>query len=193
VIPPESPWFAPGVREYPFDPARALALLAGGTFTVELLALPTYREPELLAPMLQAVGITLVTRRVDDATRAQLLREHRFQLALLQHIGIGGDPDVLRRWSADQEANDAAQGFVWRDAAYSRLAEAQAVTLDSGQRRALVGQMQQRLADELPTIPLYVRRFYWLYNSSAYTPMNTFGGLMNGIPLAQNKLTFLRR
>ena len=97
------------------------------------------------------------------------------------------------RWSADQEANDAAQGFVWRDAAYSRLAEAQAVTLDSGQRRALVGQMQQRLADELPTIPLYVRRFYWLYNSSAYTPMNTFGGLMNGIPLAQNKLTFLRR
>ncbi len=193
VIPPESPWFAPGVREYPFDPARALALLAGGTFTVELLALPTYREPELLAPMLQAVGITLVTRRVDDATRAQLLREHRFQLALLQHIGIGGDPDFLRRWSADQEANDAAQGFVWRDAAYSRLAEAQAVTLDSGQRRALVGQMQQRLADELPTIPLYVRRFYWLYNSSAYTPMNTFGGLMNGIPLAQNKLTFLRR
>jgi len=126
--------------------------------------------------MLRAVGITLVTRRVDEKTRTQLLREGNFQLALLQHVGISGDPDYLRRWSAGQETNDAAQGFVWRDAAYSQLANAQAETLDPAQRRALVAQLQVRLADELPTIPLYMRRFHWLYNSSAYTPMNTFGG-----------------
>jgi peptide/nickel transport system substrate-binding protein len=193
IIPPESPWFATGLRDYPFDPVRARSLLAGQAVTLELLALPTYREPELLAPLLQAVGITLVTRRVDDATRAQLLRERRFQLAELQHIGIGGDPDFLRRWATGQEANDAAQGFVWRDSAYTQLATLQAETLDPVQRRTIVGQLQQRLADELPTIPLYVRPFYWIYDSTKYTPMNTWGGLMNGIPLAQNKLSFLRR
>jgi peptide/nickel transport system substrate-binding protein len=193
VIPPDSPWITAGLPPYAFDVHAAESLLGGRSYALELLSLPSYREPELLEPMLRAVGIALVTRRVDDKTRTQLLREGNFQLALLQHVGISGDPDYLRRWSTGQETNDAAQGFVWRDAAYSQLANAQAETLDPAQRRALIAQLQVRLADELPTIPLYMRRFYWLYNSSAYTPMNTFGGLMNGIPLAQNKLTFLRR
>jgi peptide/nickel transport system substrate-binding protein len=53
--------------------------------------------------------------------------------------------------------------------------------------------MQAILADELPTIPLYYRRFYWVYDQQRYTPMNTWGGLMNALPFVQNKLTFLRR
>jgi peptide/nickel transport system substrate-binding protein len=193
VVPPESPWFAPGLPDDTFDPARARQLLAGQTFTFELLALPTYREPELLAPMLEAVGITLVTRRVDDQTRAQLLREGSFQLALLQHIGVGGDPDFLRRWDVGQESNDAAQGWTFHDITYSQLAEQQARTLDPDRRRILVGQLQQIVAEELPTIPLYDRRFYWVYDRTKYGPMNTWGGLMNGVPFAENKLTFLRR
>jgi peptide/nickel transport system substrate-binding protein len=52
--------------------------------------------------------------------------------------------------------------------------------------------MQVILADQLPTLPLYYRRFYWVYDSTKYLPMNTWGGLMNGIPLVQNKLSFLR-
>jgi ABC-type transport system substrate-binding protein len=52
VVPPESPWFATGLPDYPFDTARARQLLAEQAFTLELLALLTYREPELLAPML---------------------------------------------------------------------------------------------------------------------------------------------
>jgi peptide/nickel transport system substrate-binding protein len=193
VTPPESPWFAPGVREYPFDPGRARALLGGQSLSLELLALPAYREPELLEPMLRAVGINLVTHRVDDKTRAQLLREGSFQVALLQHIGIGGDPDFLRRWVSGEEGNDAAQGLVWRDPAFVQLANAQAAELDPARRKILVDQLQQRLADELPTVPLYDRRFYWVYNATVYIPINTWGGLMNGIPLGHNKLTFLRR
>ena len=84
----------------------------------------------------------------------------------------------------------ASSGATPRIASCATL---QAETLDPVLRRTLVGQLQQRLADELPTIPLYVRRFYWIYDSTKYTPMNTWGGLMNGIPLAQNKLSFLRR
>jgi hypothetical protein len=61
----------------------AEALPGRSSYTLELFSLPTYREPELLEPMLRAVGITLVTRSVDDQTRTQLLRERNFQLALL--------------------------------------------------------------------------------------------------------------
>ena len=58
------------------------------------------RNPEhaaALRPMLQAVGITLNVQKADAATRNQLLSEGTFQMALTSHIGVGGDPDYLRR------------------------------------------------------------------------------------------------
>jgi peptide/nickel transport system substrate-binding protein len=51
--------------------------------------------------------------------------------------------------------------------------------------------MQEILADELPTIVLYHRRFYWVYDPAVFTPLETAGGLMNGIPFPDNKLTLL--
>jgi peptide/nickel transport system substrate-binding protein len=51
--------------------------------------------------------------------------------------------------------------------------------------------MQQILAEELPTIVLYHRRFYWVYDPAVFTPMLTAGGLMNGIPFPNNKLALL--
>jgi peptide/nickel transport system substrate-binding protein len=192
VIPPETPWFNPRLPSYPYDPERARALLQGQSYTLELLTDPTNREPELMQPMLQAVGIKLDVKRVDGATRTQLLREGNFQLAMLQHVGIGGDPDFLRRWSSGEEANDYAQGFTFRDPEYVNLAREQVATVDPTQRKQLVFRMQEILADQLPTIPLYYRRFYWVYDTQAYTPMNTWGGLMDGLPFVQNKLSFLR-
>ncbi len=193
VIPPETPWFAPSVTQYAYDPAAARALLGGQRISLEMLANPEYREPELLQPMLDAVGVTLQTQRVDAQTKAQLLREKRFQVAEQQHIGIGGDPDFLRRWYVGQESNQSAQGDTLRDPAFDALAEQQAATTDVPTRKALVTRMQQVLADDVPTIPLYYRRFYWLYDSTRLSPMNTAGGLMNGIPFVDNKLIFLSR
>jgi peptide/nickel transport system substrate-binding protein len=191
VIPPETPWFSPSVTQYPFDAAAARALIGNRSIDLELLANTTYREPELLQPMLQDVGIQLTLKRVDGPTKTQLLQDGHFQLAELQHIGVGGDPDYLRQWALGQESNESAQGFVLHDAAFLTLAQQQAATLDVNSRKEIVGHMQQLLADELPTIPLYYRRFYWIYDSASVTPMNTWGGLMNGIPFVLNKLIFL--
>jgi peptide/nickel transport system substrate-binding protein len=193
IVPPETPWFNPALPAYGFDPQRAKQLLGGQLLSLELLADPTYREPELLQPMLQAVGVTLNVKRVDAKTRTQLLREGNFQLAEVQHLGVGGDPDFLRRWQEGVEANDFAQGWTFANPEFAQLARAQAVTLDTAARQQLVYRMQAILADELPTIPLYYRRFYWVYDQQSYAPMNTWGGLMNALPFVQNKLTFLRR
>ncbi|MCS6801827.1 MAG: ABC transporter substrate-binding protein [Dehalococcoidia bacterium] len=193
VVPPSSPWYNPNVRQYPYDPAAARALLRGEQLTIELLTDPANREPDLIAPMLQAVGITLVIKRVDSATRTALLREGNFQLAQVAHIGVGGDPDFLRRWYAGEEANDFAQGSIFNNAEFDRLARDSAATVDERQRRAIVNRMQELLAEELPTIVLYHRRFYWAYDRTVFAPMTTWGGLMNGIPFPHNKLAFLRR
>jgi peptide/nickel transport system substrate-binding protein len=193
VVPPESPWFNPDLPVYGFEPQRARELLGGTSFTLELLADPAYREPELIQPMLLAVGVTLNIKRVDAKTRTQLLREGNFEIAEVQHLGVGGDPDFMRRWQEGVESNDFAQGWTFTHDEFTQLAAAQASTLDPAARRAIVYRMQAILADELPTLPLYHRRFYWVYDQQRYGPMNTWGGLMNALPFVQNKLTFLRR
>ncbi len=191
VVPPETPWHNPSLKQYEYDPERARELLGGRTYTLDLVADAAAREPELMTPMLEAVGIKLNLQRVDPPTRAQLLTEGKFQLALTAHIGAGGDPDYLRRWYAGEEANAFAQGSVFHNEEYTRLGEEQAATLDTERRRAVVFKMQEILAEHLPTIVLYHRRFYWVYDSSIFTPMETFGGLMNGIPFPNNKLALI--
>jgi peptide/nickel transport system substrate-binding protein len=193
VLPPGSPWHKPDLPDYPLDPERARALLKGERHTIELIADPTNREPELIQPMLEAVGVTLAVKRVDGKTRSQLLREGSFQLGQVQHIGVGGDPDFLRRWYAGEEPNDYAQGSVFRDPEFERVGRQQAAETDPDKRRGLVFRMQEILAEQLPTLPLYYRRFYWAYDKTKYAPMNTWGGLLDGAPLVQNKLTFLAR
>lgn len=191
VVPPETPWFNPSLPQYAHDPERARALLDGQTLTLTLIADTNAREPDLMQPMLAAVGIALEIQRVDAATRVHLLREGDFQMALTAHIGVGGDPDYLRRWYAGEEANAFAQGSIFAHAEYTRLGEAAAATLDPAERRELVFAMQAILAEELPTIVLYHRRFYWIYDPAVFTPMRTWGGLMNGIPFPNNKITLI--
>ncbi len=191
VIPPETPWFNPDLNQYDFDPDRARELLGGEQISIDLIADASARDPDIFAPMLEAVGITLKVQRVDSATRIQLARDGEFDLAFLTHIGVGGDPDYLRRWYSGEETNAFAQGSIFTNEQYTRLADAQAETLDAGEREEIVFDMQAILAEELPTIVLYHRRFYWIHDPVLFTPMETWGGLMNGIPFPHNKIALI--
>lgn len=191
VVPPETPWYNPALKQYPYDPEQARALLGGQTYTLELIADTNSREPDLMQPMLEAVGITLNVHRLDAPTRVQILSEGDFQMVLTSHIGVGGDPDYLRRWYAGEEANEFANGLVFHNPEFAKLGEEQAATLDLETRREIVFRMQEILAEELPTIALYHRRFYWIYDPDVLMPMETWGGLMSGIPFPNNKLTLI--
>jgi peptide/nickel transport system substrate-binding protein len=209
VVPPTDAWYNERVAQYPYDPPLARALLGetgyldrdrdgwledrdGVPLQIELVA-SAGREAELIQQMLRQVGIDVRIRAVDPATRAQLGSEGRFQMLLATHTGSGGDPDYLRTWFVGAEASQFARGSAMRSPEYTRLARLQARTLDPGARRRLVHRMQMMLTEELPTLPLYYRRFFWIYDSRKFTPIATRGGVLNAIPLADNKLVFLLR
>jgi peptide/nickel transport system substrate-binding protein len=208
VIPPTDPWYGGRIRQYPYDPERARALLRehgyadrdgtgpvggrpAGALRMTLIATDA-PGAELIQQMLRHTGFDVTLRTVDPATRAQLATEGRFQMMFTTHIGSGGDPDYLRTWFTGLDANLFARGSVMRSPEYLRLArlEMLAPTLDL--RRQTIDQMQGLLSEELPTLPLYYRRFFWIYDSRKITPFRTWGGLLNGIPLIENKLIFVR-
>ncbi len=210
VIPPESPWYA-RVKDYPHDPERARRLLDqagvvdrdgdglrelpdGAKLTVELLADPASDDAKLVMAQLRAVGLTSRLLVGDPKTRTELQQKRAFQLALTGHIGVGGDPDFLRRWFAGEVFNAFEFGNALHSPEFDSLAEAQVRETDVGKRRELIARMQQVLAEELPTLPLYHRRLYFVYDPAKWDRwFNTAGGIMTGIPLLENKLAFLGR
>ena len=129
IVPPDTPWFNPAIMEYPYDPNKAKALLGGQTYAIDLLADPADRHPDLMKPMLEAVGITLNVQQVDTATRLQLLSDGKFQLALTSHIGIG----VIRTTCGagmPVKRRTRSLRVIFKNAQYAQLGEEQAATLD---------------------------------------------------------------
>ncbi|HYM90118.1 MAG TPA: ABC transporter substrate-binding protein [bacterium] len=208
IIPPGTAWSNPAVKQVPYDPAQAAVLLdrlgtrmgadglrrtaAGTPVKVDLLTDPSAPDAPLIQQMLRRVGIEVALLPADPKTRSALVREGKFQMLLTTHIGVGGDPDFLRRWFTGEQANAFALGDALDNEEFHRLASQQVRTLDAGARRQMVFRMQEILADEMPTLPLYYRRFYWVYNGAKLHPFETLGGLLDGIPLIENKLAFLR-
>jgi peptide/nickel transport system substrate-binding protein len=208
LIAPGTTWSNPATKHYPYDPVRATALLdrlgtkvaadgirrtrEGTPLRVELLTDPTYAEPPLIQQALRRTGIEVALVPADAKSRGALAREGRFQMLMTTHIGIGGDPDFLRRWFTGGSANAFAQGDSLDNDEFRRLAAQQVRTLDPVRRRQIIFRMQEILAEEVPTLPLYYRRFYWIYNSAKLHPVQTLGGLLDGIPLIENKLILLR-
>lgn len=211
LIPPGSPWASATVRSYPYDPDQARRLLAaaglvdrngdgrrelpdGTPLALDLVADPAIPDGGLVVAQLRAVGVEARIVSGDAKTRTDLQRRRAFHLALTSHIGVGGDPDFLRSFFSGGATNAFAYGDALHNARFDAVAAAQARELDPAARKAEVAELQDILAAELPTLPLYYRRFYFVYDPRAWDRWaNTAGGIMNGIPLLENKLAFLDR
>lgn len=81
MIPPGSPWYNPATPQYPYDPARARALLdglgyragadgmrempQGGPLTIDFLADPAAADIEIIRIMPREVGLAVLPLVAD--------------------------------------------------------------------------------------------------------------------------------
>ena len=196
VIPPGSPWHNSTVTQHPYDQARARSLLDSVGFdrstSIQLLADTGATDAEVVQSMLAQVGIKVEVVSADPKTRTARLKALDYQVGLLKHIGVGGDPDFLRRWYTGQAFNAFELGNVIHRPDFLQLAKQQSQETESSRRHSLVDRMQAILAEDLPTLPLYHQRFYLIYRPGAWNRwFNTWSGIMSGIPLNDNKLALL--
>ncbi|QAY67448.1 ABC transporter substrate-binding protein [Paenibacillus protaetiae] len=204
VIPTDSPWYNPDVKQYNYDPAKAEAMLDELGYTknangvrdgLKLSVLVSSNSPEsqVMQEMLKKVGIELNIQQVDSATFNAAMGENKYDMAITGHIGLSGDPDYLRQWFLGNASNTlAARGKAFANEQFQQLAESQMKELDPDKRKQTVFQMQDVLAEELPTLVLYHRPFYFVYKKDVYDGyFNTYGGIADGIPLWDNKAAFV--
>jgi peptide/nickel transport system substrate-binding protein len=201
---PDSEWCNPDVEEYAYDPSKAGELLGemgyardgqycsknGEPLEVEMLVTSvSERAGELIKQYLEKAGFKVTLRSVDSKTLDSLVGEWDFDLALSGHGGMGGDPEILNRI--------IGEGYTFNSARYTAdpklndLLSEEVSEMDPAKRKELVDEVQSVYAQDLPALPLYYSDSYWASDDKV-DMYYTKRGIANGIPIAQNKLSFVR-
>jgi len=201
---PDSEWYNPDVEEYVYDPTKTGELLGelgytkngqyfskdGQPLEIEMLVTSTSeRAGELIRQHLEQSGFKVTLRSVDSKTLDNLVGEWNYDLALNSHGGMGGDPEILNRIIGEGYTFNSARYI--EDQKLNDLLDREVSEKDPDQRKELIDEVQKVYALDLPALPLYYSDSYWAHDGKVdmyYTKQ----GIANGIPIAQNKLSFVK-
>ena len=204
LLPPDSPWFQAPETAYVFNPAAARRLMVslgyqdtprgwekdGRILQVALLTTAPYaRVAEYIQKAFRNIGVMVQPRPLDHTILDHKVRTQDFDLALSGHGGLGGDPKMINDVTQGRMAAEFLGGYE-PPAALSRLMAAQLIALDDRERRRLVAEIQEKLAEELPTLPLYYPTQYFAHDGRVPW-FFTRGGIAKGIPIYFNKIALL--
>jgi peptide/nickel transport system substrate-binding protein len=166
--------YNPGVRRYPFEPAKAKALLAeagwksgpDGTmekdgrkfaFTVFTNAGNESRAKTaaIVQQHLAAVGIRMEIRTLEWAAFInEFVKKRKFD-ALILGWATGPEPDQFDIWSSTKTGPDELNHVGFANAEADRLLEEGRRTFDVEKRRKAYFRFQEILAEEQPYVFLY--------------------------------------
>jgi peptide/nickel transport system substrate-binding protein len=200
----DNEWYNPDVEQYSYDPTKAAELMSemgyakdgqyfskdGKPCEIEMLVTSTNeRVGEMIRQQLEDAGFKINLRSVDSKTLDSLVREWNFDLALNSHGGMGGDPEILNRIIGEGYSFNSARYAA--DERLNDLLNREVSEMDPDKRRELVYEVQAVHAEDLPSLPLYYANSYWAHDGKV-DAYYTKQGIANGIPIAQNKLSFVK-
>ncbi|HEX3621689.1 MAG TPA: ABC transporter substrate-binding protein [Acidimicrobiales bacterium] len=215
-LPPSNPYYtSDGVREYPFDRTEAARLLDEGGyrrlgsgdrvnpdgsplhFRLHLPDVVPLALAELVVDSLGAVGISIDLQRIDLVHVYGLKVAPNYDLIIQSYpgpagIGPNADPDQLRAVFHSNPPSQTHKATGYSNPEVDRLIDAQLATYDIDERKKLVAQIQQIVAQDLPVAMLYYTDFFYAFRRSVfdqwyYTP----GGFSTGLSDVYNKQPYI--
>ena len=165
-MPPTQWSYDAALKDAPYDPAQAKALLAKAGYpdglTLTLWAMPVQRpynpNAKLMAEMLQAdwakIGLKVKIVSYEWGEYIKRTKNGEHDISLIGWTGDNGDPD---NWLGTLYSCDAIGGnnySMWCDPAYDKLIKQAKVVTDRDQRTQLYKQAQQLLKQQVPITPV---------------------------------------
>lgn len=179
-------WYDPNVQKYPYDPAKARAILdaagwkagpdgirskGGVRLSFELLlnqgsALLTDEMLTFIADM-HDIGIDVNLRLSDFASLVSRAYSGKYDITADSRGGVV-DPDLTTILDSSQIPPNGANTTRYKDALVDRDSRLGLVTLDDNKRRKYYDAIQVELAKTLPILPQVGRFAAMAYNPRLY-------------------------
>ncbi|ACV61296.1 extracellular solute-binding protein family 5 [Desulfofarcimen acetoxidans DSM 771] len=209
LVPPDNSWYNPQVEQYSYNPVKTGEILAklgyvkkgmyfakdGKPLELELLIsgagsanTPGVRQGEMIKEQLEKAGIKVNLRSLDPKTLDSMVGEWKFDLALISHGGMGGEPKVLNTMITDKSFNSAR---YLKSEELNSLLQQQLEKINQQERRKLINRIQEIYAQEMPSLPLYYPSSYWVYDNQVKL-FYTKQGIGIGVPIPANKMSFVK-
>jgi peptide/nickel transport system substrate-binding protein len=177
LLPPEHWAWTGDLQSYPFDPARANALLDRAGYkrgkdgirfhlTIKTSTDETSRTLAVVMQQeLRDIGISLDVRSFEFATFYADIAKGAFQMYTLRWLGGNENPDIFRYSSATESfpPHGANRGFYSNREVDALIASASAAPAQAD-RAVLYQRVQQILAKDLPAINLWYLDTVIVYN-----------------------------
>ena len=215
-LPPSHAFYNPEVPTYDFDRGEAERLLdeagyrrssPGGKrtypdgsplhYTLHIPNVVPVALAELTAASLKEVGIDIRLERIDLVRLFGAKLQESFDLLITSYpgpsgTGPGGDPEMLRGVYYSEPPNPFHKATGYANPEVDRLIDAQVATYDVGERKRLVGRIQELVAEDLPVAMLYYTNFFFVFRKDVfdqwyYTP----GGFATGFSDVYNKHPYI--
>ena len=169
--------YNPNVHQYPFDPARARALLAqagwndknadgilvknGVPFKFDLLLAQGSDEGRKVAEIIQAsfkdIGVQVEIRVIEwAALLKEYIKKRNFETVILAW-GITPDPDQYDIWHSSKTSPDELNRIGYANPEVDELLEKGRSTCVEADRKKYYDRLQEVLADDQPIVFLYFR------------------------------------
>ena len=154
---------------YPFDPAKARALLDEAGWTIggdgirtrngqrlafTLITQAGFAIRESVERQLRDVGVDVKVELHDGTAISAIWFEGRFE-AMLHWWQMPSDPELTTFFAADRTPPAGRNINYFRDEALTQLLYASDRTVDRTARKQLLARAQAIIADAVPEIPLY--------------------------------------
>lgn len=166
----------PGLKPFPYDPARALKLLAeagwrernsdgilvkdGKTFSFTIVTNQgndqRIKTAQIIQYRLKKIGIQVNVRVLEWASLLTNYIDKRNFDAVLMGWSISQDPDQFDIWHSSKTGPKELNFIGFKNADVDRLLEEGRGTFDKNRRRAAYYKMQSIIAEEQPYTFLYV-------------------------------------
>ncbi|MFA5353109.1 MAG: peptide-binding protein [Thermodesulfovibrionales bacterium] len=174
-FPPESWAYNSSVKDFPYDPQKALSLLselgweknregilekAGKPFSFTLLVNQgnesRHKAAQIMKEQLKRVGITMEIKVLEwQAMLHEFIDKKRFE-AVLMGWGLSRDPDIYDIWHSSKTKEGEFNFISYRNPEVDRLLLEGRQTFDMNKRKEIYNRIHAILAEEQPCAFLFV-------------------------------------